>query len=115
MTEPKTKWIVELEPGVYSTRGPMTGTRVMKYATRYGASELAESARVIASNVYGYKSAKIVEVTENSDLGIMNSAQQYHAGRVGIGFGLVVNTLSAVRGCLRCNGTGVPIAVNDSK
>jgi hypothetical protein len=43
----------------------------------------------------------------NRDLGIWNLALQESLGRVPLGLGVVSETLSALRGCPSCYGTGI--------
>lgn len=47
-------------------------------------------------------------VAYNADLLIYDLIEQNKQGRVGIGFGPVINTLSALRDCPHCHGTGIP-------
>jgi hypothetical protein len=44
----------------------------------------------------------------NGHIGIFDSGQQEAAGRVGLMLGLVANSISSVRDCPVCGGTGVP-------
>jgi hypothetical protein len=47
-------------------------------------------------------------VVLNSDVGVWDIAGQQVARRNSLGVGLVSETLSASKDCLRCGGTGIP-------
>lgn len=47
-------------------------------------------------------------VALNEDFGIVDLSEQIQQGRVGLTLGLVPHTLSALKECPSCHGTGIP-------